>query len=119
MHETLKEKSVLLVDDQLSTLEAMIRVLERKFKAVYTAHDGVEGLELCRKENPDFIITDVEMPHKNGIAFAREAKEANPEQTIIAITAFDDEAHDVPDADICFSKPIDIQAMLSWLAERH
>lgn len=117
MPDTLKKKSVLLIDDQLPSLDAMIKVLERKFKKVYTACDGVEGLRLYRSERPDVIITDVEMPNKNGIEFSREVKLIVPKQIIIAITAFDDDAHFIPDANICFSKPIDIQAMIRWLIE--
>ena len=60
-------KKILLADDEPSVL----RVLDLKFKnagfEVLTASDGMEALEIIKKELPDVVISDNRMPKMTGI----------------------------------------------------
>jgi Response regulator containing CheY-like receiver domain and AraC-type DNA-binding domain len=61
---------VVIVDDEPWTRE-VIKALgeweELGLEVVGEASDGEYGLELIRQTTPDIIITDVKMPHRNGI----------------------------------------------------
>ena len=58
--------SILYVEDDSNTQEEVARTLRRIFKEVYLASNGVDGLELFKKQTPDIVITDIQMPKKNG-----------------------------------------------------
>lgn len=66
-------KTILVVDDNPD----MICYLRSGLKSGYnviSAKDGVEGLTLALKNDPDFIISDVMMPNMDGIEFCKEVR---------------------------------------------
>lgn len=65
---------ILVVDD-----EEKIRAIIRKYAEfdgyeVVEAHDGMEAIEICKKEDFDLIILDVMMPELDGFSACREIK---------------------------------------------
>lgn len=68
-------KKVLLMDDSGPTLRMMSRILELEGYRVDTALHGLEGLEKIRGgEKFDVILSDMNMPEMDGLAFAEELK---------------------------------------------
>lgn len=65
-HDSQHPKSVLIADNDLLILEVVGDFLRASGFQVSVAHDGLEALELCRKERPDFVILDVVMPKIDG-----------------------------------------------------
>lgn len=59
-------KKILLVDDDRDFCEATSVLLENLGYQVVVGHDGKDGLEKARRENPDLVILDVMMPEMNG-----------------------------------------------------
>ena len=58
--------AILFVEDSTDLLE----VLKERFSdlyEVYTAHDGIEGLEKTKKIKPDIVVSDIMMPRMTGI----------------------------------------------------
>lgn len=47
------------------------------------AGNGVEGLALIRRENPDIVITDIRMPMMDGLEMLRQARETNTFSSVI------------------------------------
>ena len=58
---------ILLVDDEPDILEILKYNLSAQGYQVYTAKNGVEGVEKAKKKNPHLIILDVMMPEMDGI----------------------------------------------------
>ena len=58
---------ILLVDDEPDILELLKYNLNSKGYKVYTAKNGVEGVEKAKKKHPHLIILDVMMPEMDGI----------------------------------------------------
>ena len=58
---------VLVVDDDPVILKLLRVNFEMEGYSVTTASDGVKGLKAAREERPDVIISDVMMPHMNGL----------------------------------------------------
>lgn len=81
---------VLFVEDDKEVREVFASFLQRRFKEVYIAADGQEGLERYKEYRPDLVITDVMMPELNGLAMSAMIKEINPNTPIIVVTAHDD-----------------------------
>ncbi|MBF0500795.1 MAG: response regulator [Candidatus Riflebacteria bacterium] len=82
------EFSVLIVEDDAITREALTRELGGIAKTVYCASDGREGLELFRKHLPELVIADMRMPVMDGIAMSRTIKSESPDTPIIMSTAY-------------------------------
>ncbi len=80
---------ILAVDDEPEVLEFLQKRLEKYGYAVITAGDGVEGIQSSRKENPDLILLDIMMPHKDGMTMLRElqADESTRRIPVIMVTA--------------------------------
>ena len=83
-------EKILVVEDTLDMRELFHLHLTAEGYNVIVASDGREGLYLARAEQPDLIITDINMPNLNGLDMIRELR-AMPEcgeVPILALTAF-------------------------------
>lgn len=67
-------KKILIVDDEPDVLTYLSSVLEENGYASVSAKDGVEGLEVLRKEKPDLVLLDLMMPKKSGITMFQELR---------------------------------------------
>jgi CheY-like chemotaxis protein len=67
-------KKILIVDDEADQRTFLATVLEENGYASVGAKDGVEGLELLRKEKPDAVLLDLMMPKKSGISMFQEMR---------------------------------------------
>lgn len=68
-------KTILIVDDSKAILSLMRNVLDLAGYNVITACDGSEGLAILKKgQHVDIIITDLNMPNMDGIAFIWEIR---------------------------------------------
>jgi PAS domain S-box-containing protein len=68
------EAAVLIVNDSPDALTLTSVVLQQAGYRVLTAVDGLEALELARRELPALIISDVMMPHLDGIELCRRLR---------------------------------------------
>ena len=69
------EAAVLIVNDSPDALALTSVVLQQAGYRVLVAADGLEGLEVARRELPTLIISDVMMPHLDGIELCRRLRE--------------------------------------------
>ena len=80
----MNEVKILVVDDEPDILEFIRYNLQKEGFQVVTAKDGLEGLEMAKKENPHLIILDIMMPDMDGIEVCRELRAQKEfEDTII------------------------------------
>jgi len=67
------EGTVLVVDDE-PDIRTVIADVVRKHWNVVEAEDGVQALELIRREKPDVVLADMMMPRMDGAALLREVR---------------------------------------------
>ena len=72
-----KMKTILLIDDEQSWLDAMRLVLKDEGYKTITVTSGDEALLTLQKRKPDLILTDVRMPVMNGFDLYEKIRE-NP-----------------------------------------
>lgn len=68
-------KNVLLVDDSSTMRKIIGRSLRQaglSFDEIFEAADGLEALDILEKEHVDIVLSDINMPNMDGIAFLRE-----------------------------------------------
>jgi DNA-binding NarL/FixJ family response regulator len=83
--------TVLIADDHVIWRRGLRQVLETAFEIVSEAGEGNEAVEQARTCRPDVVVMDIHMPGMDGIAAARQIKEALPETGVVMISASDDD----------------------------
>ena len=68
------KKRVLVVDDELDMRTFVATLLETSGFKPLVAEDGIQGLEMARRDKPSLIILDIMMPRESGIAMYRSLK---------------------------------------------
>ena len=80
---------VLLIEDNRPSLELMSYLLRAFGHTAIETRNGIEGLEVMRRERPDLVLCDIDLPRLDGFALAGQAK-ADPEIRgipLLAVTA--------------------------------
>jgi PAS domain S-box-containing protein len=87
--------ALLYVEDEADARSMVSRMLAMNYPDLhlYTAENGVTGLERYREFLPQIVMTDINMPVMDGIRMSREIKAINPEALIIAVTAHSDTSY--------------------------
>ncbi len=113
---------ILVVDDDHHMRKVVRTILAAiGVKTVYEASDGATGLEAVRKNNPDLVIVDWEMPNIDGAQFVRMVRSPGtfpmPDVPIIMLSGHSDRWRIVEAARIgaheYLLKPVSIQALLN------
>lgn len=64
---------ILVVEDD-PTIRMMLRKAFEKVAEVLIATDGIEGLKKIQEEQPDFVVTDLMLPHMDGLTMITRAR---------------------------------------------
>ncbi|HAS6347624.1 TPA: response regulator [Vibrio vulnificus] len=82
---------VVIVDDHQVVLDGFMARLEmeREINVVGTASNGLEALDVVKKQKPDVVLMDISMPIMNGIEATRIIKADWPEAKILMLTMHD------------------------------
>ena len=86
---------VAVVDDQrlfAKGISGLVDMLDG-VEVVGVAHDGQEGVALCRKEEPDVVLMDISMPKMDGISATRELRDLLPQTAVIILTGHEEDEH--------------------------
>ena len=84
---------VVIIDDE----PIIVRGLEKTVKwekwgcvVAGTAYNGIEGMEMIRKEKPDMLISDICMPQMDGLSMIAALKSEFPHMEITILTGYRD-----------------------------
>lgn len=111
-------KKVVIADDNKKILEQLEKGLRENnlIDIVGIASNGEEELKYIEQFLPDIVITDIEMPKKNGIDVIETVKDFKKVPDFIVITGGADKdimqrLYQLPIKKICY-KPVDIQMLI-------
>lgn len=118
----LKDKKILLVDDDLRNIYALSSVLDAYQVNLIYAENGIEGLEMLKQHpDTDLVLMDIMMPKMDGYEAMREIRKMEQFESlpIIALTA----KAMKQDRELCLeagasdyiSKPINMEQLLSLI----
>ena len=89
---------VLLADDHTIVRQGLVRLLADAgdCEVVAEASDGMEAVEMARRDRPDVAVLDLTMPRLSGLEAARRIHEELPKTRILVLTVHEDEEYVVP-----------------------
>lgn len=85
--------NMLIVDDNNRDCRVLQQILpweEYGIQVTGVARDGVEALEILRRQPQDIVITDISMPRMNGLELAKELEIVAPLTYVIFISCYSD-----------------------------
>ncbi len=114
-------KTLLIVDDDTEIVQSMVHFLGRNFDRCFTAYNGVEALEILKKESVDVVLTDMVMPKMDGYNLILNILEKHPEIkhiNIITGHAEEESLQGMEELNIpIFMKPVNIRDVRDRLLE--
>ncbi len=116
---------ILIAEDQPVNQKLVSRLLEKRGHHVIVANNGLEALDLWRRQHFDLILMDVQMPEMDGLEATQKIREVENVQggriPIIALTAHalkgDEERCLSAGCDGYLSKPLDAAALFVLIGE--
>lgn len=80
---------ILVVDDDVRTARLLARLLVEDGFDVEVSSDGATAIaRLSREPSPDVLVTDLRMPHADGLSVARYARSRNPSIPVFIVTGY-------------------------------
>jgi DNA-binding NtrC family response regulator len=74
---------ILVVDDERRIVDTLAEILTIAGFLVASAYDGWRALEIATRFQPDYLLSDVLMPHMNGVDLAIEMQRICPSTKIL------------------------------------
>jgi len=117
-------KKILIVEDNPQNMKVMQLTLRPLGHEIFEATDGEQGVEVARRERPDLILMDVQLPKMNGLDATRAIRSYDElkRTQIVAITAYarkaDKDKAIAAGCDAYISKPIntrDVRGVVAGL----
>ncbi len=84
-------KKVLVIDDDVNLHDLCRAILTRYGYLCVSAHNGEEGLEKIKKENPDLVLLDLTMPIMGGGEALSKIKEMNPNLPVVISSGYSED----------------------------
>lgn len=110
---------ILLVDDEPDILEFVGYNLKKEGYQVYSASNGIEAIQIAKKEKPNLILLDVMMPDMDGIETCREIRDIDGLKNVLVafLTARNEDYSQIAGfdagADDYINKPIKPRVLIS------
>jgi DNA-binding response OmpR family regulator len=72
------KQTILVVEDDIPSLKALVDKLTREGFNTIQAKDGEEGLAVANKNHPDLILLDIIMPVMDGLSMMKKLRAGSP-----------------------------------------
>lgn len=81
---------LLIVDDEKGLCEFLKNFFAPKGYDVFIALSGQDAVSIVKKENPELVLLDINMPDMSGLEVLRLVKKTSPKTKVIMVTGVDD-----------------------------
>ena len=86
----IRSGTILAVDDDKASLEMLKDLISMSGFQVFGASDGNEAMAVFSEKHPDLVITDIRMPHSDGLEVLRNIREMDETVPVILVTGYGD-----------------------------
>ncbi|MDF1498092.1 MAG: response regulator [Patescibacteria group bacterium] len=85
------KKKILVIEDEATLQKALNDILVQDEYEVFSALDGLSGVEIAGKEKPDLILLDIILPKMDGFEVLKKLKEGETSNIpVIILTNLND-----------------------------
>lgn len=115
------KQKIQIIEDNLQNMYMLTYLLESNDYLVFQSFNGIDGIEMAKKEKPDAILLDIQLPEMDGYTVARELRKISilNDTPIIAVTSYamtgDKEKAFESGANGYIEKPVDPDTFISQL----
>jgi DNA-binding NtrC family response regulator len=81
-------KKIVIVDDEETVRYSFRKLFRDPGYEIFEAANGLDALSVIKKESPDLVLMDIEMPGLNGLEAIQRIKSMMPQLPVIIMTAF-------------------------------
>jgi len=114
--------SLLFVEDDSEARALVAKAISFRFRelTLFSADNGMNGLDLFQKHQPEIVLTDIKMPEMDGITMAGKIRELHNDAVICVLSAYcdaDQFKERIEHLDIfeCLVKPVDYRALFATI----
>jgi DNA-binding response OmpR family regulator len=79
-------KKILIIDDDAHLRESLAEVLDLEGFACFEASNAKNGIDSAKKNNPDVVIMDIQLPDSSGFQICQELRKMSREFILIMMT---------------------------------
>lgn len=82
--------TILIIEDNEQNMYMLSYLLNKSNYKALEAFNGIDGIKLAQKNNPEIILIDIQLPDMDGYEICKELRnnELNKNVTIIAVTSY-------------------------------
>ena len=89
----LKDRTVLIVDDDREVLEAIDQALQAEGALTQTCQDGNTAVRICESDPPQLVVLDMMLPKRSGFLVLEKVKRLPEPPAVIMVTANEGKRH--------------------------
>jgi DNA-binding response OmpR family regulator len=109
-------KTILVVDDDFATRQMFLQLLRLEGFSSLTAQDGEEALACARRQKPDLVLLDYDLPGRNGLDILADLKTVDDSLRFMLVTGSDEAGLEVRARGAgarFFAKPFDVESLFA------
>lgn len=117
----LKDKKVLIVDDDAEVLESINQALQLEGALTQTCSDGNTAVRICETDPPELVVLDMMLPKRSGFLVLERIKRLASPPRVIMVTANEGKRHqqyaETLGVDGYLLKPVRLERLITLSAE--
>ncbi len=83
-----EQKQILIVDDDPAQCEILAQLIGQLGFKAFSATDGDMALQVFQERGIDLVITDIKMPHMDGMTLLQKIRSLNEKVRVIILTGY-------------------------------
>ncbi len=91
--QRLKDRKILIVDDDRDVLDSIDRALHAEGAITHTCADGNTAVRICETESPDLLVLDMMLPKRSGFLVLEKVKRLASPPKVVMVTANEGRRH--------------------------
>ncbi len=120
--ERLKDRTVLIVDDDQEVLSAIDQALQAEGALTQTCGDGNSAVRICQEDPPDLVVLDMMLPKRSGFLVLEKIKKLSKAPVVFMVTANEGKRHqeyaENLGVDAYMLKPIRLERLITLAREK-
>jgi DNA-binding response OmpR family regulator len=117
----LKEKKILVVDDDPEVLDSINQALQVEGALTQTCSDGNTAVRICEVDPPELVVLDMMLPKRSGFLVLERIKRLPTPPRVIMVTANEGKRHqqyaETLGVDGYLLKPVRLERLIMLAAE--